>query len=112
MNKNKISDGIVSGGGWNSDVDKTVEDLIDVKIYGYKVFILLSLISTSITGWLLYYLWICKIPYIFVFYSVIGLIYIPLQIYHVRMIIKRFGQKTRIVKEVGQRPVQSPESLY
>lgn len=112
MNKNTSTDGIVAGGGWGIDHNEMVEDLIEVKIYGYKVYLFWSIVSTCITGALAYYLWFCKVPNLSLFFIAIGLIYFPLQVYYIRMIIKRFGQKTRVVKELGQRPKQNNENLY
>ena len=94
---------IVCGGGWNTDKNETVESLIDVKIYGYKFFIFWNVITVIIIGLFSYYLWKVDVPLLPYFLSATGIVYLTIQIYFIKMIIKRFGKKTRIVKEVGQK---------
>ena len=112
MKELEPSSQIVSGGGWNTDRNETVEDLIEVKIYGYKFFIFWNLVTAIITGLFSYYIWKMEVPFLPYFLTATGIVYLIIQIYFIKMIIKRFGKKTRIVKEVGQRPKHDIRNLY
>ena len=115
--KNRFKDmdsgqGIVCGGGWDRDETETVEQLVEVKIYGWKFFLWVNLLILTISGLLIYYLWEVDVPYIWFFTAAISVVYLCLQLYFIDQIIKRFGKKTRRVKEVQERPVHDGKNLY